>query len=126
MDKTSKTGQLRALREARITEQGRPAPAAKKLPKTELQRAVDELIAPAVPTPVLKPAKPAKNVATKNKKRAAEVMGKARQASRLDKRSITTWVDPDLATAVKVAAARDNVTIEEWVASALEMKLGVK
>jgi hypothetical protein len=122
----SKTEALRALREARHTEQGRPAPEVKKPARTELQREIDAMVSPKVPTPDLKPAKPAKNVATKNKKRVAEVIGKAREGIRLDRRQLNIWVDKDLAARVKILAAQQETTIEEWVTTAIEMRLGIK
>jgi hypothetical protein len=124
----SKVDQVRALSEARHLRrtQQQPIPEARKPPRTELQREIDALIEPKVPAPDLKPAKPAKNIATKRKKRTAEVIGKTRQASREGKRPMTVYVDPDLAIRVKVIAAQEETTIEEWVTTAIEMRLGIK
>lgn len=120
MDKTSKIGQLRAMREARAEQP--------KLHSREDQRLIPiEMVAsPKVPTPDLKPASPAPNVATKRKKRTAEVIGKSRQASREGKRSITIYAPKDLVVRIKVIAAQQETTIEEWVTTALEMRLGIK
>jgi hypothetical protein len=127
MTKGTKTEALRAMREARHTEQGRPSREEKKASLTDLQRAIGKMVEVAdAPPPDLKPAKPAPSVATKGKKRTAEVIGKAREAGRVGKRQLNIWIEKDLATRVKVEAAQAETTLEEWVATAIEMRLGVK
>lgn len=123
----SKLDRQRALGEANYMRRTSPSrPEEKKPPRTELQRVVDEMVAPKTPAPDLKPAAPAKNIATKRKKRAAEVIGKAREAGRLDKRQLNVWIDQDLMTRIKVETASCGMTIEEWVAETFEARLGVK
>jgi predicted GIY-YIG superfamily endonuclease len=45
---------------------------------------------------------------------------------RLDRRQLNIWVDKDLAARVKILAAQQETTIEEWVTTAIEMRLGIK
>lgn len=99
-------------------------PEAKKPARSDLQRAVDELVAPKTAAEPIKPAKPARNIATKNRKRAALVIGEAKVAARTGKRQLNVTLDQDLVTRVKIRATQSGETIEEWVAAALIAKLG--
>ena len=118
----SKTAQLRALREA----QHRPSAEQKKPARSDLQRAIDEIIAPKAPAPEALPAKPAPHVATKRKKRLAEAIGKTRPASREGKRPVMVYLEEDLALRLKIFAARSKTSMEKIVTEAIERMLSVE
>mgnify|MGYP001612200470 CR=1 FL=1 len=111
----SKTDQLRAMREQRHSEGARPPRADKKAPIPEVVREIREMIAPKEMPPDLKPARPARNVATKGKKRAAEAIGKARDG----KIQVSAWLPGDLVKRVRHAAIEDEMTMERFVELAL-------
>jgi hypothetical protein len=114
----SKTDALRAMREARFKA---PVPReAKKPPKTELQREVEAIINPPVPEPDVAPMKPAPNIATKRKKRTAEVIGKVREG----KMQISAWIDADLYQELKAVVAESGMKQERWIENAIAQKLG--
>jgi hypothetical protein len=122
----SKTEQLRQMREARHSEQARPVPEIKKPARLDLQREIDALAASKTPAPEMKPAKPAPSVATKGKKRTAEIVGKTRQASRQGKVAVTVYVSLERHKQLRHAVVDCHCTIEEWVTTAIEMRLGLK
>lgn len=113
----SKVDAIRAMREARHSERGRPSKETPKPPRTKLQREIDELIAPKQPRPDPEPAKPAPNVATKVKKQTAEVIGKVREG----KRQLNVWLDDDLMKRLKIQVAASDRTLEAVVAEAVEL-----
>lgn len=113
---------LREMREQRFTEKARPGVPAKKPPRTELQREIDKLISPKVSAPDLEPAKPAKNVATKSRKRVAEAVGKVREG----KRQLSVWLPVDLDRDIRIAVAEDVMKLEAWVEKAFREYLAVR
>lgn len=111
------TDRLREMREQRFTEKTRPAPAAKKPPRTELQHEIDKLIELKVPAPDLKPTKPAKNVATKSRKQVAEAIGKARDR----KAQLSVWIDPEVIKSMKLTCVEHDYKIEAFVERAIRV-----
>lgn len=103
------------MREQRFKERSRPQVETKKPPKTELQREVDALIDPPKPKEDLQPAKAPKNIATKNRKRVAEAIGKSRDG----KVQFSTWMPQELMREVRIAAIEDEQTIESFVDMAI-------
>lgn len=115
----SKVAGMRAMREARHAEQSRPGRAEKKPPRTELQREIDMMIDPPKPKEDVKPAKPAPNVATKRKKRTAEVIGKTRAG----KVQISIWISDELNREMRIAMAEDGQRLESWLDMAIRQEL---
>ncbi len=107
------------MAERRYTERSRPPAVIAKPPKTELQREVEKIIAPPVPEPDLKPAEPAPHVATKRKKRTAEVVGRVKGG----KVPLQVWFDPELAREVKIAAIEEGLSMQAWVEEAVRQEL---
>jgi hypothetical protein len=117
------------MREARHAEKSRPSREPKKPPRTELQRAVDEMIAPP-PEPEPTQYEPAPHIATKNKRRVAEVigqskaaLGKERQASRQGKKAITIFMEVEDWKEIKNASTEEETTIQKWILAAIRQEL---